>query len=71
MGLIKSIQWDAECDLCHNDCCTEVDFWAYTKRDFLSHLRDKGWRLTSDGHVWCPKCRANGEEEKLIERGHK
>ncbi len=69
MGLIKSIQWDAMCDLCKNYEKNEVEFWLFSKKEFFRMLRKDGWRILTDGTLYCPNCKCRDEEEKQIELG--
>lgn len=66
MGLIKSIQWDATCDLCNNYEKNEVEFWTFTKKEFFKMLRKDGWRVLGDGTIYCPNCVCKDLEEKII-----
>ena len=69
MGLIKSIQWDAMCDLCNNYEKNEVEFWSFSKKDFHTMLKNDGWRVLTDGTLYCPNCKSKDIEEKIFMGG--
>lgn len=58
----KKTAYTAKCDRCNRSHSKAALEWEWM---LIACLRKDGWRVTTEGHVLCPRCAAMEVEELL------